>query len=228
MKFTKERPYFWLFASLALIGLVADQASKYVVFTRLYPEDPRRQTTFVDVIPDLFRLQTNYTYDKDTGDGALSFLRTVSGERLPYVNKGALFGMGNGDGETGGMNAVFLVISCLAAGFILLWVLRPIVAQDRWLCLALGLILGGTLGNLYDRVVFEGVRDFLHCYYITEAGTHIWPDFNIADCCLVVGASILMIHSFFASEPTAQIVPPTTSPVEAAAPLQTSSPTPGA
>jgi lipoprotein signal peptidase len=84
----------------------------------------------------------------------------------------------------------------LAASFILVWALRPMVAQDRFLSVALGLILGGTLGNLYDRMIFGGVRDFLHCYY----GTHVWPDFNIADCCLVCGAGVLLVHSFFIAD----------------------------
>ena len=46
---------------------------------------------------------------------------------------------------------------------------------------ALGLILGGTLGNLYDRVVYDGVRDFIDWHYHDLE----WPVFNIADCCLV-------------------------------------------
>jgi lipoprotein signal peptidase len=54
---------------------------------------------------------------------------------------------------------------------------------------ALGLILGGTVGNLFDRLVFGGVRDFLYFYKID------WPVFNVADCCLVVGAGILLVQA---------------------------------
>ena len=57
---------------------------------------------------------------------------------------------------------------------------------------ALGLILAGTVGNLYDRLVFNGVRDFLHFYYVE------WPVFNFADCCLVVGAGLLLVQAMFA------------------------------
>ena len=62
------------------------------------------------------------------------------------------------------------------------------------LCSALGLILGGTLGNLYDRLVFNGVRDFLHWDYLFD-----WPVFNVADCCLVCGASLLLLQAFASS-----------------------------
>lgn len=72
---------------------------------------------------------------------------------------------------------------------------RHAAAADRWLCLALGLILAGTLGNLYDRIVFLGVRDFLQWYYLFN-----FPRFNIADSCLVCGASVLLLQAFFAKE----------------------------
>ena len=65
------------------------------------------------------------------------------------------------------------------------------MAGDLWVCIALGLILGGTLGNLYDRVVFNGVRDFLHWNYLFD-----WPVFNLADSCLVCGACLLLLQAF--------------------------------
>ena len=197
MKPGPDRPYFWLFATLAFVGLVADQTSKYFVFAKLYPGEAESRARF-DVIPNYFALQTNYSFTTDPGDQPLSFLRTISGVRLPEVNRGALFGWGNGDAESGGMNYFFALISVLAGCFIVFWVSRPAVVRDRFLCLALGMILGGTIGNFYDRIVFGGVRDFLHVYY----ESHIWPDFNIADCCLVCGACVLLMHSFLVSEPT--------------------------
>jgi lipoprotein signal peptidase len=72
--------------------------------------------------------------------------------------------------------------------------LRKKAQPDRLLFVALGLILGGTLGNLYDRIVFGGVRDFL-CFYWFE-----FPVFNVADSCLVVGASLLLLQAFFAKK----------------------------
>jgi lipoprotein signal peptidase len=108
---------------------------------------------------------------------------------MPRVNHGALFGLG---GEHKGLaNNVFTVVSIGAAIAILVWGMQRKTAREKWLMIALGLILGGTLGNLYDRIVFNGVRDFLFFYKID------WPVFNVADCCLVVGAGLLLVQAMF-------------------------------
>src|SRR5438093_532370 len=54
-----------------------------------------------------------------------------------------------------------------------------------------GLLLGGTLGNLFERIVFHGVRDFLYFYKFE------YPVFNFADCCLVAGAGLLLLQALW-------------------------------
>ena len=56
--------------------------------------------------------------------------------------------------------------------------------EDPWLFTALGLVMGGALGNLVDRVRFRAVVDFLDVYW----GDWHWPAFNIADSAIFVGA----------------------------------------
>ena len=56
--------------------------------------------------------------------------------------------------------------------------------EDPWLFAALGLVMGGALGNLVDRVRFRAVVDFLDVYW----GDWHWPAFNIADSAIFVGA----------------------------------------
>ncbi len=57
--------------------------------------------------------------------------------------------------------------------------------------LALGLIIGGALGNLIDRIVFGGVVDFLYLHY----GSFSWYVFNLADCAIVAGVGALLYES---------------------------------
>ena len=58
--------------------------------------------------------------------------------------------------------------------------------------IALALILGGAIGNLYDRLRYHFVIDFIEVHIIH----YHWPDFNIADSCIVIGACLLLIEIF--------------------------------
>jgi lipoprotein signal peptidase len=196
-----------MFWGLAALGVIADQVSKYRVFRWLF-EDSRinldgSRTGEFEIIQGVFRLQTWYMSPRETGSGLLAhfgmqdhldFLRSGGGEFIPQVNQGALFGLGNTHG--GLANTIFAVISVIAAAAIIYWGSRRTTSRDGTLTMALGLILAGTLGNLYDRVVFGGVRDFLFFYYIN------WPVFNVADCCLVCGAFLLLVQAFWARTPS--------------------------
>jgi len=179
--------YRWLLLTLAFLGFTVDQASKYFMFHWLYNDglgDSR------EVVPGWFRVIAQFDPEAKPCDCALRSAQTWSGNVLPRVNHGALFGMGGS--QKGYANGFFLFVSFAASIAILVWGTRPSVASDRWLTAALGLILGGTLGNLYDRALFNGVRDFLYFYKIE------WPVFNFADCCLVVGAGMLLISAIMA------------------------------
>ncbi len=227
MNASAVRSHAWLFWVLALIGLVADQGSKYGIFTWLYSDGAvrgrdgaRRATAHQGVsrriaaartavarefklAPGTFDIVASYSGEREEDTGLVPWLRTISGTQLPYVNRGALFGWGGGRGDGGGdgqdLNTLFAFVSFLAALGITYWSTRPGTRSDRLLCAALGLILAGTLGNLYDRLLFSGVRDFLHWYRFYD-----WPVFNIADSCLVCGAGLLLAHAFFTVEQEAE------------------------
>lgn len=190
-----ERTYRWLLITLAVLGFAADQASKYGVFRWLYNDG-----NFADlsgnsreVVPGWFRLIAQFDTQAATCGCWYEPLQTWSAPTLPRVNHGALFGMGQE--KKGTANGFFAAVSVFAAFAILAWGMRHSIAREKWLMIALGLILGGTLGNLYDRLVFNGVRDFMYFYYIE------WPVFNFADCLLVVGAGVLLIQAIFAPHP---------------------------
>jgi lipoprotein signal peptidase len=172
-----ERTYRWLLLALALLGLALDQASKYAVFSWLGGVEGNTYVLFRSANDGGFQLVAQF--ESQSADGT----------RVPHVNHGALFGFLR-DHKTLA-NSGFAAISLLAAGAIAFWSRLQSTARDLRLCAALGLILGGTLGNLYDRVVFNGVRDFLHWNYLFD-----WPVFNVADCCLVLGAGLLLLQAF--------------------------------
>ncbi len=68
---------------------------------------------------------------------------------------------------------------------------------ERKAALALGLLAGGAVGNLLDRIRLGAVTDFLDCYY----GVWHWPAFNIADSAICVGVALLiMVNIFFSQE----------------------------
>ncbi len=171
-----ERTYRWLLWCLALLGLSLDQASKYSVFSWLSEVEGHTYVLFHSENDGGFQLVAQLERQPD-------------GTVVPHVNHGALFGFLRNHKTLA--NSGFAVISLLAAGAIALWSWQRSTARDLRLCIALGLILGGTLGNLYDRLVFNGVRDFLHWNYLFD-----WPVFNIADCCLVGGAGLLLLQAF--------------------------------
>ena len=68
--------------------------------------------------------------------------------------------------------------------------------NDRWLAIAIALILGGALGNLYDRITLGYVVDFLHFYW----RDYHFPAFNLADTAISIGAA-MMILDLFRSKP---------------------------
>jgi signal peptidase II len=184
MKAQAERSYRWLFWILVVVGLAADQGSKYLVFRWLYNDgqgDYHALLGGVEGPERIFGLQTGFTGRRDPGTDLFSPLRTWSGEMQPYVNTGALWGRGQDK------NLLFLAISLAAAVAITWWSMKKGACRDWRLCVALGLILAGTLGNLYDRAVFAGVRDFVQWSYL-----YLFPTFNLADSCLVCGAALLL------------------------------------
>jgi lipoprotein signal peptidase len=218
------RSYRWLFWGLALLGFCVDQVSKYQVFASLYPESHESSGNAHALIPGAFWLDAQYTYTRESGDDLGARLRTLSGERLPKVNHGALWGLGGRDrhDQPGtDFNSFFAIISVLAAIAIVGWNLRPRAGKDWYLATALGLILGGTLGNLYDRIVFSGVRDFLHYNWLFD-----FPVFNLADCCLVCGASLLLLQAFYLNHEKAGQPAGTTPTADAATAVNAEAPVP--
>ena len=121
----------------------------------------------------------------------------VYGEHLPitdffelvrYHNTGAAFSFLANAG--GWQHGFFTAVSTLASAvMVYLLVKHP---HKKMFCFGLALVLGGALGNLYDRLTLGYVVDFLLFYYQQWA----WPAFNVADSAICVGVALLMLDSF--------------------------------
>ena len=107
-------------------------------------------------------------------------------------NKGAAFSFLAS--AQGWQTALFAAIAVLASCIIGFLILRT--PDKKLFCTGLALILGGALGNLYDRLVYGHVVDFLDFH---AAGLH-WPAFNVADSAITAGAAILILESFLRRE----------------------------
>jgi signal peptidase II len=110
---------------------------------------------------------------------------------LTYVrNPGAAFGLFAGAPD--GLRVPLLLTFTAIAFVVLVGYLRETPADRHWIIVAVGGVLGGALGNLYCRVRFGEVIDFLHLHW----GAWSWPMFNVADSAITVGVIALLIASF--------------------------------
>lgn len=167
------------FVLIAAAGLAADLVSKAIVFS--WPDKMTGRVYWV--WEGYFGFQTS-------------------------LNEGALFGLGFGHVP------VFAAISVLAAIAIPVWLFAFRAAHDWWLTASLGAVMAGVLGNLYDRLGLSGetwpaydpragetvyaVRDWV-LWQLSDEWR--WPNFNLADSFLVVGAAVLFLRAMFEPKP---------------------------
>lgn len=110
-------------------------------------------------------------------------------------NPGIAFGMlANASGVW--RDVVLIGFSAIVLVAISVVLLRPSMQGNIVLRAALGLILGGAFGNLYDRIVNGTVTDFVEVH----AGPHYFPAFNVADSAITVGACLLLLDMWWAKE----------------------------
>lgn len=107
------------------------------------------------------------------------------------LNPGAVFGLGAGG------RWFFAAFTLFAVAFALWLFARATRATQTIAHVGIGLIIAGGLGNLYDRMVYACVRDFLHPLYSLHfpGGRPVWPYVsNVADAFLIVGIAALLVH----------------------------------
>ncbi len=119
--------------------------------------------------------------------------------QVTYVqNSGAAFGLfAESRSEWTSAMLVLFSLMALIVVSVMLWKNSHSLTVTG---IGLALIMGGALGNLWDRLLYGRVVDFFDFYI----GTYHWPAFNIADSAIVVGAGLLVLEILLAKAPTEQ------------------------
>ena len=133
--------------------------------SKVYFDNSLQMYQQIVVIPDLF----SWTLAYNTG-AAFSFLADSAGWQ----------------------RWLFALIAVVVSGVLVVW-LKRLGRNDTWLAIALALILGGALGNLYDRIAYGHVVDFILVHWQNR---WYFPAFNFADSAICVGAVMLALDMF--------------------------------
>jgi signal peptidase II len=120
-------------------------------------------------------------------------------------NKGAAFSFLSD--HSGWQRWFFVILALGVSAGLGVW-LKRLRADEKWVAIALALIIGGALGNVIDRILFGQVIDFLDFYYLADgclpgfarvAGACHWPAFNLADSAISAGVAIMLFDAFVLS-----------------------------
>ena len=91
---------------------------------------------------------------------------------------------------------MFTTLAVVVSVVLIVWIVKTVQRQERgrWCeLMALSLILGGAIGNVYDRITLGYVIDFVVWHY----QDHYFPTFNIADSAICTGAGLLILDMLF-------------------------------
>ncbi|MGD8910466.1 MAG: signal peptidase II [Chromatiales bacterium] len=137
----------------------------------------------------------------DQGSKQIANTLMIEGEvqvLLPFFNltlaynPGAAFSFLSDQG--GWQRYFFIVLALVVTAVMLVWLSR-LKREEGWIAAALGLIIGGAVGNLIDRIWLGHVIDFIQLHYADL----YWPAFNVADSAIFLGVAIMLLDSLVLS-----------------------------
>jgi len=196
-----------LLALLAGVWVVADQVTKYLAVEHLtfafaragahtFPEKVRAFVSEKDV------LERGYANPKPV-------VITSFWQNRYTQNRGAAWGVLSGAGEQ--FRVPFFYLISLAAVVFIFSYYRKLRNDQRYLQIALALVLGGAIGNAVDRVLRGYVIDFIDWHWFDpnwlRPSLH-WPTFNVADSGITVGLVMLFLEMLFAKKAAKQPAAP--------------------
>jgi len=109
-------------------------------------------------------------------------------------NRGGAWGLLQGTSENV-RRPFFLLVSVAAIAFIVT-LYRRLLPTQRALKWGLPLVLGGALGNVFDRIRYGHVIDFIDVHLVVKGRDHHWPTFNVADIAICVGVGLMAVDMF--------------------------------
>lgn len=190
----RHRPAWWLLLATVAMAVAADLASKYLAFRLVagFPVTVLREQVLAIKAAD----------PRGIGQLIPAHEPVVV---VPHIlnwtlvlNPGAVFGMG------AGQRVFFITFTMLAVGFAVWMFALGTRAKDHWAHVGIGLLIAGGLGNLYDRVFYACVRDFIHPLPGVKfpfgldpwnSNGAVWPYVsNVADLFLLIGIGIVAVH----------------------------------
>lgn len=195
----------FVFIVTTLLGLIADLGSKELAF-RTIADAPFRPN----------RTQVLHLLQEAPSEIMILVPRHEPVTVIPKVldfqlvlNAGAVFGAGQG--KRWFFIGFTVVALCFAVGLLMKWTRR-----DDWVShVAVGMIVSGGIGNLYDRVVYGCVRDFIHPlpgvklpfgFTWPHGSDEVWPYIsNVADAVLLLGIAFLMVKMWRSGKPEIQM-----------------------
>ena len=191
-----------LLALLAGVWVVADQATKYLAVERL-------TRTFLVARARTFPQKVSaFVSQKDLLERGLADPEPVTvtsfWQHRYTQNRGAAWGVLAGAGEQ--FRVPFFYLVSIAAVIFIFSYYRKLRTDQRYLQVALALVLGGAIGNAIDRVLRGYVIDFIDWHWFDPNWLHPalhWPTFNVADSGITVGLAMLFLEMIFVKKPAA-------------------------
>lgn len=113
-------------------------------------------------------------------------------------NRGAAFSFLAGG--SGWQRWFFVALALVISGVLAVWLART-ARRDWRTALPLALVIGGACGNMLDRLHAAAVTDFIDVYFRQWS----YPVFNLADCAITIGATLLIVFGLFAGRPAGSV-----------------------
>jgi signal peptidase II len=197
-----------LLAMLAGVWLVADQVTKYLAVEHLTAAFAAARAR---TLPEKIRA---FVVEKELLERGLANYTPVTvtsfWQHRYTQNRGAAWGVLAGAGER--FRVPFFYLVSIAAVIFIFSYYRKLRTDQRYLQVALALVLGGAIGNAIDRILRGYVIDFIDWHWFDprwlRPSLH-WPTFNVADSGITVGLVMLFLEMLFARKAAKQPVAPT-------------------